>query len=204
MRAPVEFALGALPNAENLPLTNDEEREQIGITYARDGQDAAIKLGHELVSGDTRDERVAAWHAFVDTHPDAHIYCARGGLRSRISQEWLAADGVDVPRIEGGFKAVRKLCMDVLESAPKEKPLVVVGGRTGCAKTVLINERTDTLDLEALANHRSSAFGARETPQPTQISFENSLATAYLRHDAGMLVLEDESCNMGRLILPTI
>ena len=203
VRAPVEYALGALPSAANLPLTTDVEREQIGIAYARSGIDAAIELGHALIDDSKRRERLAKWRAFADAYPDTYLYCARGGLRSRITQEWLSQDGISVPRVAGGFKSLRRLCIDVLAGAPTEKLFMVVGGRTGCAKTVLLNQREDTIDLEGLANHRGSAFGAQDTPQPTQINFENALATAYLRHDFQTLVLEDESRNMGRLSLPT-
>ena len=84
-RAPVEFARGAFPTAANLPIMTGEERHQVGICYKEHGQAAAIELGHRLVSGDTRDARIAGWCDFARQHPDGYLYCFRGGLRSRTA-----------------------------------------------------------------------------------------------------------------------
>ena len=104
VRAPVEFAKGALPSAVNLPFINDEERHLIGICYKEKGQQAAIDLGHRLVNGDNKKGRVRAWQQFLERHPNALLYCARGGLRSQLSQQWLVDSGINCPRIEGGLQ----------------------------------------------------------------------------------------------------
>ena len=57
-RAPIEFARGSFPGAENLPLMLDEERAQVGTCYKRQGQAAAIELGHKLVGGAVRAARI--------------------------------------------------------------------------------------------------------------------------------------------------
>ena len=105
VRAPIEFASGALPFAANLPLMADEERHQVGICYKEQGQQAAIELGHQLVSGDLKAQRVKAWQDFMAANPNAVLYCARGGLRSQLSQEWLAEAGIECPKVEGGYKS---------------------------------------------------------------------------------------------------
>src|SRR5690554_7986681 len=64
MRAPVEFARGAFPTAVSLPLMTDIERQKVGTCYKNRGQQAAIELGHQLVSGATREQRIEAWAAF--------------------------------------------------------------------------------------------------------------------------------------------
>ena len=202
LRAPVEFARGALPGAVNLPLMTDAEREQVGTAYVQQGKAAAIKLGHALVSGPVREARMNAWREHFEAHPEALLYCARGGLRSETVQHWLREAGIDVPRVAGGFKAIRQLCLDVLESAPTEKPFFIVGGRTGCGKTAILPDIAGAIDLEALANHRSSAFGGYGTPQPPQVGFENALATAFLCHQHATIVLEDESRSIGHVALP--
>ncbi|MBR9905101.1 MAG: tRNA 2-selenouridine(34) synthase MnmH, partial [Gammaproteobacteria bacterium] len=74
VRAPVEFAQGALPGAVNLPLMVDNERHQVGIAYKRHGQAAAIELGERLVSGEVKQARIAAWQTYLAEHPDALIY----------------------------------------------------------------------------------------------------------------------------------
>ena len=96
LRAPGEFESGAVPGAVNMPLLTDEERHQIGLTYRERGQAAAIALGESLVAGGVREERMSAWTAFLETHPDAWLYCWRGGLRSSTVQTWLAGAGVAV------------------------------------------------------------------------------------------------------------
>jgi len=202
VRSPGEFARGKVPGAVNLPLLDDEERRRVGLAYKTLGHDAAVAIGHELVSGDVRRERERAWCAFAEHHPGAWIYCWRGGERSAISQRWLAALGIGLPRVPGGFKALRHATLAVLERAPREKRWCVLGGRTGSGKTALLTRLPDAIDLEGLAQHRGSAFGARETPQPTPVSFDAELATAFLRHPGATLVLEDESRTIGRLALP--
>ena len=52
-RAPVEFHKGAFPGVINLPLMTDIERQKVGTCYKQQGQQAAIELGHQLVSGHT-------------------------------------------------------------------------------------------------------------------------------------------------------
>ncbi|MFV2089808.1 MAG: tRNA 2-selenouridine(34) synthase MnmH [Pseudomonadales bacterium] len=206
LRSPGEFANGAVPGAINLPLLTDAERHQVGLTYKHAGQRAAIATGHELVNGVSREARVAAWQRFARQHPDAWLYCWRGGLRSATAQQWLADSGTTLPRLTGGFKAIRRRCLEIIEQAPSEKPWLVLGGRTGTGKTELLNRIPASIDLEGLANHRGSAFGAQLTPQPPPIGFENALAVTYLRThqrgDAAALLLEDESRTIGRLAIP--
>ncbi|MEQ8859514.1 MAG: tRNA 2-selenouridine(34) synthase MnmH [Pseudomonadales bacterium] len=203
VRAPAEFQRGSVPGAVNLPLLDDEQRHRVGITYKQRGHDAALALGHDLVSGSLRESRERTWREFAEQHPDAWIYCWRGGERSTIVQSWLAAAGVSLPRVPGGFKALRRTCLDVLERAPRERAWIVLGGRTGSGKTELLASLPNAIDLEGLARHRGSAFGAWDTPQPAPVSFENALACAWLQHPASTtLVVEDESRTIGRLALP--
>src|SRR5450830_1788072 len=78
-RAPIEFGKGAFPGAVNLPLMKDAEREAVGTCYKQQGQEAAIALGHQLVSGATKAQRIAAWSEFARANPDGVLYCFRGG-----------------------------------------------------------------------------------------------------------------------------
>nr|HPQ97141.1 tRNA 2-selenouridine(34) synthase MnmH [Thiolinea sp.] len=208
VRAPVEFAAGAFPGATNLPLMNDAEREAVGRCYKQAGQDAAIALGLEQVSGAVKTQRIAAWKTFLEALPaqDRVLYCFRGGLRSRIAQQWiLEHTGMACPRIKGGYKAMRRYLLDQLDVLPGRFQGWVLSGRTGSGKTRFLNGFRQQIDLEGLANHRGSAFGPNVTPQPTQIAFENALAIALLRQqDAGWqaLLFEDESRNIGSVHLP--
>jgi tRNA 2-selenouridine synthase len=207
VRAPVEFAAGAFPTAVNLPLMNDEERRLVGIRYKEQGQTAAIALGHELVCGAVKDERVGAWKRYLEENPTALIYCFRGGLRSQLSQEWAeAAVGREIPRLEGGYKAFRNYLINHLEPGWLKSMPLVLGGRTGAGKTLLLQRLENAIDFEALANHRGSSFGRFLQPQPTQINFENALAWALIHHEAAghaLTVVEDEGRNIGSRYVPT-
>ncbi|MCK5843136.1 MAG: tRNA 2-selenouridine(34) synthase MnmH [Victivallales bacterium] len=206
-RAPVEFSEGAFETATNLPLMNDEERRLVGIRYKNNGSNAAVELGHKLVCGELKESRIREWAKFIETHPECVIYCFRGGMRSQISQQWIReTTNSRIPRIDGGYKAFRRYLIDTLESIPAKLELLILAGRTGSGKTIILNEYQDAVDLEGLAGHRGSSFGRHATPQPTQINFENNLAFELINHlDAGRsrLLVEDESRNIGlRMITP--
>ncbi|MEM9758275.1 MAG: tRNA 2-selenouridine(34) synthase MnmH [Pseudomonadota bacterium] len=204
-RAPIEFARGAFPGAENLPLLNDDERAAVGTCYKERGQAAAMALGNELVSGSLREARIDGWQRFAETHPDGYLYCFRGGLRSQLVQLWLAERGVAYPRIQGGYKAMRGFLLEQLASGVARAEFILVSGATGTGKTRLIHRLPRSLDLEGMARHRGSAFGYIVDEQPSQISFENTLAISLLRllsDSDAPIYIEDEGRLIGRLALP--
>jgi tRNA 2-selenouridine synthase len=206
VRAPVEFENGAFPNAVNLPLMNDEERRLVGICYKEKGNEEAVKLGHRLVGGSIKEERVAAWADQLREQPDTMLYCFRGGLRSKISQQWMAeATGTVIQRLEGGYKAFRNFLIERLDPAAQTGIPIILGGRTGTGKTILLQQLENRIDLERIANHRGSAFGRFVSPQPSQINFENNLAWALIKHTAAghrHMILEDEGRKVGDRYLP--
>ncbi len=205
VRAPVEFEKGAFPNAINLPLMSDEERRLVGICYKEQGNDKAVELGHELIGAKVKEERVEMWLDFIAAHPDSMLYCFRGGQRSGISQEWIAGSGVDIVRLEGGYKAFRRYLIDETNRAKENFSPTILGGRTGSGKTILLQSIPNAIDLEALANHRGSSFGRQITAQPSQIDFENALAYSLIEKRVegfGTLIFEDEGRNIGKLYLP--
>lgn len=207
MRAPVEFAQGAFPSATSLPLMTDDERAQVGTCYKNRGQQAAIELGHQLVSGDTKENRLDAWAGFARSHPNGYVYCFRGGLRSQTVQQWLRDAGVDYPLIEGGYKAMRRFLIDELERSVDQADFVLISGKTGTGKTRVIADIERSVDLEGLANHRGSTFGQMPDGQPTQIDFENALSIALLKmlnSGEGRIYLEDEGRLIGRVHLPAV
>ena len=139
VRAPVEFERGAFDGAINLPLMNDEERHLIGIRYKEQGNASAVALGKKLV-GPVKQERVQAWVDFFHAHPDAYLYCFRGGQRSQISQAWMQEVGVILPRLKGGYKAFRSFLMQESERISEKLDTLILGGRTGSGKTLLIHQ----------------------------------------------------------------
>jgi len=205
VRAECEYHDGHIPHSVNLPLLNDGERAEVGTCYKRKGQEAAITLGTELVSGDTKKERMTAWVRFIADNPTAVILCFRGGLRSQTVQKWLAESGLQRPLISGGYKALRRHLLSTTIRVASEKKIIIVAGKTGTGKTHLINNLTRSVDLEGLANHRGSAFGRRVSAQPAQSVFENLLALDLLRQEregGATLFLEDESRAIGSISLP--
>ncbi len=205
LRAPAEFARGAFPAAMSLPLMSDEERARVGICYKREGQQAAIALGHSLVAGELREQRLQRWVTFARRYPLGCLYCWRGGLRSATVQAWLQAEGITYPRVSGGYKAMRRFLLDEFAASVRNADLVLVSGRTGSGKTRVIERLARAVDLEGLANHRGSTFGRLPSPQPSQIDFENSLSIELLRLLASArtpVFIEDEGRMIGRLSLP--
>lgn len=94
---------------------NDDERAAVGTCYKRQGPDAALALGHQLVSGDIRQQRMNARQAACRQHPKGYLCCARGGQRSHIVQQWLRESGIDYPLIKGGYKALRQAAIQITE-----------------------------------------------------------------------------------------
>ena len=206
MRAPIEFSKGAFPGVVNLPLMTDQERQKVGTCYKQQGQAAAITLGHQLVSGAVKRERLQAWASFARANPNGYLYCFRGGLRSLIAQQWLRDEaGIDYPRIKGGYKAMRTFLLETTQQAVEQCDFVLLGGLTGTGKTDVLHQLNNVLDLEGHANHRGSSFGKRATAQPAQIDFENKLAIDVLKKRArgiGQFVLEDEGRIVGSCTVP--
>lgn len=209
VRAPVEFALGHLPGAVNIPILNDQEREWIGTTYKKQGSDAAVKLGYQLVSGEVKESRLNKWVSYIKEHPETVLYCFRGGQRSQITQKWVAEAGINRPIISGGFKSARNFLIDEIKNAANENSYYIVSGTTGSGKTQFLQDvqkYNPVVDLEALASHRGSAFGAMDRPQPSQINFENQLALELLKfkNSRKPILIEDESHTIGRCAIPKV
>lgn len=206
VRAPIEFEKGSLPLAENHPIINDEERHLIGTRYKEMGQDDAMALAYDLVSGETRQNRIDEWQHFATRHPDGVLFCWRGGMRSKLAQQAIYEEsGILYPRIKGGYKALRQFLLDELEISTASISYLRIGGRTGVGKTLFLNTLPHSIDLEGMARHRGSAFGPRAIPQPSQADFENELSIALLKYRSTSqvpLAIEDESRNIGAVMIP--
>lgn len=199
VRSPKEFIKGHIPHAVNLPLFNDEERAKIGMLYKQKGRSEAIEVGLEIVG-----PKMVDFVRFVKPlarENKIFVHCWRGGMRSG-SMAWLFDTmGYKVYTLKSGYKAYRNL---VLEGLGRQARYIIIGGRTGSGKTAILHklrERGEQIvDLEGLANHKGSAFGALgELPQPSTEQFENNLYLEMSKLDpAKPIWLEDESKNIGR------
>ena len=204
VRAPVEFEKGAFPTSTNIAILDDEQRRIVGIRYKENGNEAAVALGKKLVNKEIQAQRVDNWKNYFSENPDAYLYCFRGGQRSGITQSWLEEDGMNIPRLRGGYKAFRNFLTEKAEEITASAKTIIIGGSTGSGKTLLLNQLENTVDLEGLAKHRGSSFGKFIAPQPAQIDFENALFYKLIQHNAGghkHLVIEHESHNIGRIFI---
>src|SRR3989344_255252 len=107
---------------------NNEERALVGTTYKNAGREVAVTLGHELVSGDTKELRIRLWIERIRQYPGTVLYCFRGGLRSQITQRWLKGVGVDRPLIEGGYKKARNFLRLEIEQFSQKSVLIMLTG----------------------------------------------------------------------------
>ena len=205
VRAPVEYQKGSLPGSCNVPLLNNGQRQEVGTCYRERGRQAAIALGEKLLTHEARCRRIQSWTTVIRHHPDTVLYCSRGGLRSEIAQQWLHDANLRVPRIAGGYKALRHFLIAQVEQLSRGDNLILIAGKTGSGKTHLLCKLPNHLDLEGIACHRGSAFGRRIVPQPNQADFENRLAVRLLELDwkqQRRVVVEDESRAIGSLSIP--
>ncbi|MCD2451580.1 tRNA 2-selenouridine(34) synthase MnmH [Methylicorpusculum oleiharenae] len=201
VRSEGEYDKAHFGNTLNMPILSDAHRHEVGLAYKTEGSEAAKVLGHQLVSGDYKERMIQQWCEAIKSHPQqpALIFCWRGGLRSRLAQDWVYQNGLEIFRVESGYKGLRHEALKVIENPA---PFVVLSGMTGSGKTRLGHKLRNFIDLEALAKHRGSAFGSHfGAIQPHQATFENKLAQS-LYHVAYDYVLEDESPNIGRCHLP--
>lgn len=205
VRAPIEFAKGAFPDSTNIALLSDEARHLVGIEYKNAGQESAIALGAKLLPEPARAELVDRWKTFANTNPNGYLYCFRGGLRSRITQQWLRDAGCDYPLIKGGYKALRQFLITSLQARCNALSFCLISGRTGTGKTRVLNQMPLSIDLEGLAKHRGSSFGRMAVEQPSNIDFEHAVTMGLMRlpDEPGRYVyLEDESRMIGSVCVP--
>ncbi len=206
VRSPAEFAEDHVPGAVNLPVLDDAERAQVGTIYVQESRFLARRIGAALVA------RNAARHLegyLADKGPSYRplVYCWRGGQRSGSFALILGQIGWRVEVVDGGYRSYRALVQRRLYEAPFPAPVVVLDGNTGTAKTALLARLAahgmQVIDLEGLANHRGSLFGARPGGQPGQKAFESALAEAVEALDpARPVVVEAESSKVGDRIVP--
>jgi len=203
LRSEKEFHKGTIPGSVNIPILSNDEFENVGKEYKNKGQEAAINLGLQLVKGDLKNKRIDAWKNHLNNNPGCFIFCYRGGLRSKIAQEWLEKENIIVQRISGGYKNFRSnILNEHVNSKYDINKWMIIGGLTGSGKTALLSQFKETIDLEKIANHRGSAFGKNISPQPSQADFENELTLKYINHSHSNILLEDESRSIGRVTLP--
>lgn len=234
VRSPGEFIHAHIPGAHSLPLFTDQERAVVGTLYKQEGREAAIRTGLDYFGVKMRRmvEEIAQQYSslipkgssFNDSSSAKPIlvHCWRGGMRSAGVAWLLDLYGFKVYTLAGGYKTFRGWVFDQFSDPG---PIHILGGYTGSGKTDLLHhiqakEKSTVIDLEGLANHKGSAFGAIGlAQQPSQEMFENKLALAIFRirqnrlnnaneypnkYNPGNPVwMEDESQRIGSVNIPS-
>ncbi len=225
VRSPGEYMHAHIPGAYNLPLFSDEERKVVGTAYKQEGREQAIKRGLdyfgvkmrkmveevEEITLKIKNEKLKSPSSEIATENKniVLIHCWRGGMRSAGVAWLLDLYGFEVYVLIGGYKSFRNWVLGRFE---QKYTIKLLGGYTGSGKTEILKqlskEQELVIDLEGIAHHKGSAFGALGQPeQPTQEMFENELGLQL--HDAnsnvsehGFIWLEDESSRIGSVNLP--
>ena len=208
VRSPSEYNHAHIPGAFSVPLFSDEERATVGKIYKHNGRQSAIKSGVGFFNMNKiiKDaEKIIKDFGEYENTNQIIVHCWRGGMRSGAVAWLLNLYGFDVKIVEGGYKAFRNF---TLSKFSEDYPFVVVGGYTGSNKTGLLhefkNKGLQTIDLEGLACHKGSAFGALgQSPQPSQEMFENLLAKELSNlNNSSPIYIEDESQRVGNINIP--
>lgn len=203
VRSPSEFHSGHIPGAVNIALLADDERAEVGTLYHRQGRDQAILRGFQAALPKAGDFLEAMKN--LCSPGDIRMYCWRGGMRSELMAKLFSQSGYRISLLEGGYKAYRTF---IRQDFCRPALLMVLGGYTGSGKTdilkVLAQKGEQVIDLESLACHKGSVFGALGQPvQPTNEQFENDLYRIWAGMDFSRRIwLEDESRSIGRVALP--
>jgi tRNA 2-selenouridine synthase len=204
-RSESEYALDRLPSAQNWPTLNDAQRVEVGTLYNRQPFEAK-KLGASMAAQNISHhisqhvmERPKNWKPL--------IYCWRGGKRSGSLALVLSEIGFQVSVIAGGYKAFRQEMLEDLPKLAQRLRWQVVCGTTGSGKTRLLHalakSGAQVLDLEALAQHRSSVLGALPgVAQPSQKHFDMLVWHALRQYDpAHTVFVESESKKVGNVVI---
>ena len=212
VRSPGEYEHGHIPGAVRFPLFTDDERAQVGTCYKQVGREAAVELGFDL-AGPKCGEFVRVAKALARDSPSEpsrnrhlRVHCWRGGMRSGGMGWILELAGFTVHTLSGGYKTYRRW---VRETLAIPKPIVILGGMTGSGKTQILHALAalgePVLDLEGLANHRGSSYGALLLPpQPSTEHYENLLAEQWASFAADRPIwLEAESSRVGTCRIPS-
>ena len=228
VRSPGEYNHAHIPGAISFPLFTDEERKVVGTLYKQRSREDAIKQGLDFFAPKMRpmieqvETILSKWKPLAtngntagDPSKTILVHCWRGGMRSGAVAWLLDLYGFNVFTLGGGYKKYRNYVLRELE---KPYPFRILGGYTGSGKTFLLNELKRggkvTIDLEGIANHKGSAFGALGQPaQPSQEMFENLLAAQLHMAMSALnrksnsdqlepVWLEDESMRIGSINIP--
>ncbi|KPU28160.1 hypothetical protein TR13x_02140 [Caloranaerobacter sp. TR13] len=206
VRSPREYEIDTIPEAINLPILTDEEREEIGYIYKQVDVEKAKALGLEYAS-----KKLVKFYSIANKikgeGKKIALFCYRGGMRSNSVAKVLDAMGLDVILIEGGYKSYRQYVLRTLQSYKNKIKFIVLHGYTGTGKTKLLSllekQGEPVLNLEYLARNSGSVFGNiyfREESS-TQKKFDSMLLKKLKEVNKSYMFVESESKRIGKIII---
>ncbi|MBK5241379.1 tRNA 2-selenouridine(34) synthase MnmH [Clostridium sp.] len=206
VRSPGEFSDGTINGAINIPLFDDEERKIIGTAYTRESVEKAKRIGIEVAS-------TKLLHIYDEVkelqkqYDKIILFCARGGMRSGILGTLLSSLGVNIERINEGYKGYRRFVVENLPKVNESVQYIVLHGNTGVGKTEILKQLQQDgfhiLDLEGLANHRGSLLGTVGLGKSTsQKQFESNIFHMLQKGKDSYVFLEAESKRIGNATIP--
>ena len=199
-RTPKEFAEDHLPHAINVPILSNEERAVVGTLYTQVSREDAVNKGVELFA-----QKLPTFMKQINQYRNQKIIinCWRGGMRSRAAVALLNALGYDAIQLKGGYKSFREYVRDRLYNYDFKPQLIMLWGLTCTGKTKILTHFENSLDVEGLAQHRSSLFGGVGLKPHTQKKFENLLLRRLEKLNTEKVVfVEGEGRRIGDLIIP--
>lgn len=203
VRSPEEFNEYTIPGSINIPVFNNEEREEVGTLYKQVSPEVAKERGIEIFS-----EKIPDFiAAFQEIEGEKAVYCWRGGMRSKTAATILDLAGQKVFRLQGGIRTYRKWVVENLDELKVGQKTIVLNGFTGTGKTEILHKLRENgypvLDLEGYANHRGSIFGPIGLKPHNQKKFDALLLHDIQKHsELPFLIMEGESRRIGKAMIP--
>lgn len=207
VRSPKEYIEDTIPNAINIPLLNNEEREKIGYTYTQINKEKARRMGLEYAS-----HKLLYYYdiikEIIDSNKKVVLFCYRGGMRSSSIAQILDIMNIPIYIIDGGYKEYRNFVINNLEKYGKDFRFIVLHGYTGVGKTKALaqleSKDFEVLDLEKIAQNSGSVFGNIffKDKSSNQKKFESLLLDKFMHFKNKFIFVESESKRIGNSIMP--
>ena len=201
VRTPKEYEESTIPGAINIPLFSNDERAVVGKLYTKKSREEAIQKGLTFVS-----KKLPGLIETVSKYKDKDlvIFCWRGGMRSNSLTALLDSLNFKVFQLVGGYKDYRRYILKKFEDYNLKPQLIVLYGLTGVGKTEILKQFSNSLDLEDLAQHRSSILGSVGLKPRSQKMFDSLLFKRLeeLKNEKFVLI-EGESRKIGKVQMPS-